>query len=80
MTPDTDPRNPRSGYLRRNDGSWSATPIVIGVAFIALFAYFVLGAGFNSAPDRSVTSKPTEIPRTTTTPTTPPIPTPAPKN
>ncbi len=59
-------------YIRRDDGSWSVLPILLGVAFLALLGYFLFGPGFNTAPDRPMIGDRTETPNRTINPPTPP--------
>jgi hypothetical protein len=73
---DPDRRRP-SDYMRRDDGSWSIVPIVLGLALILGLGYLVFGADWNSQPGtgtKTTESGPPPAPQST--PTTP---TPAPK-
>ena len=73
MTYQRDPDRQRpTDYIRRDDGSWSVLPILLGVAFVALLGYFLFSPGFNTTPDRPMIGERTETPNRTITPPTPP--------
>ena len=50
MTSQRDPNQSPRGYIRRQDGSWSALPLVLGALAIVVVGYMLLGDRF--APER----------------------------
>ena len=60
----------RRTYLRRDDGSWSLAPILIGIAVLALLAYTFLGM----PRDGSRNVNRADAPATQTNPSSPTTP------
>jgi hypothetical protein len=72
MTNQRDPvrdRNNRNMNIRREDGSWSLMPIVLGLALLLGLGYFVMNS---MTIDRGPNVQRTDAPSTTTVPRTTP--------
>jgi hypothetical protein len=69
MTSQRDPNRslPRD-YIRREDGSWNALPLVLGALAIAVVGYMLLGDRFTAErPRTSLDRTNTTVPQSTPT-------------
>ena len=65
MTYQRDPKRRRpQDYVRREDGSWSLLPVMLGLLLLLGLGYFLFAADRASGPTTR-TSQQTEQPRTT---------------
>jgi hypothetical protein len=76
MTQDPDHSRRADDYIDRADEGLGWAPIVLGVAFLGLLAFIILGSLLTPQSDRPTTSQRSELP--STAPTAPSVPTPAP--
>ena len=69
MSSQRDPNQPRPrDYIRREDGSWNALPIVLGALAIVVVGYMLLGDRFSAErPGTSIDRTKTTVPQTTPT-------------
>jgi hypothetical protein len=69
MTSQRDPNRSRPrDYIRREDGSWNALPLVLGALAIAVVGYMLLGDRFTAErPGTSIDRTNTTVPQTTPT-------------
>ena len=66
--PDLNPLNGRRDYIRREDGSYSPLPIILGVALMVAIGFFVI----SSLTDRGSNVQRSNAPNTTIVPRTTP--------
>jgi len=77
MTNQRDPERRRpQDYIRRDDGSYSALPIMIGLALLVVLGIFLMN---NLGTDRGPSAQRTDAPVTNSTPRTTPTTPSAPK-
>ena len=69
MTNQRDPVRDRNMNIRREDGSWSLMPILLGLALLLGLGYFVMNS---MTTDRGPNVQRTDAPVTTTVPRTTP--------
>ena len=76
MADQRDPVRDRNMNIRREDGSWSLMPILLGLALLLAVGYFVMNS---MTTDRGPSVQRSEAPTSTSTPRTTPTTPSAPK-
>ena len=76
MADQRDPVRDRNMNIRREDGSWSLMPILLGLALLLAVGYFVMNS---MTTDRGSSVQRSEAPTSTSTPRTTPTTPSAPK-